>query len=186
MVLILAQPLRFTGSLTHGSFPVELSRSPESMWTAAGESQLSLQGKQAAWDPAWLLSQPMCCSEICQLQFGFFPQWGNFLSEISSQLCSVLLLLLQMRKPKWPREPHRGKAQSPGWPGIMAGLQSWRPQTNHKHTSEMSDITSRTKYAYSLYCDRQNSACALPGTLNKGFYATLYTSDKKFCFLIES
>lgn len=29
--LILAPPLRFTGSLTHGSFPADLSRSPESM-----------------------------------------------------------------------------------------------------------------------------------------------------------
>lgn len=56
-------------------FSIELSRSPESMRAADRESQASLQGKQAAWDPAWLLSQPMCYSETCQLQFGlfFFP-----------------------------------------------------------------------------------------------------------------
>lgn len=148
--LILAPPLRFTGSVTHGSFPVELSGSPESMQTADRESQVSLQGKRAAWDPAWLLSEPMCCSETCQLQFVFFPQWRNFLSEISSQLCSVLLLLLQMGKAKRPREPHTGKAEDPGRPGITAGLQSWLPQPNHEYTSEMSDIPSRIKYVYSL------------------------------------
>lgn len=141
--LITVPPLRFTGSLTHGSFPTELSRSPESMQTADRESQVSLQGKQAAWEPAWLLSQPMCCSEICQLQFGF-------LTEMSNQFYSVLLLLLQMGKAKWPRVPHKGKAQGPGRPGITAGLQSWLPQPKHKYTSKMSDIHSKIKYAYSL------------------------------------
>lgn len=105
--LILGPPLRFPGSLTHGSFPVELSISPESMQTADRESQVSLQGKQAAWDSTWLLSQPMCCSETCQLQGFFSSQWRNFLSEISGQLCSMLLLLLQMKKPKAQRASHR-------------------------------------------------------------------------------
>lgn len=72
MTLNIGPHVKFIGSLT---FPVELSRSPESMWNADRESQVSLQGKQAAWDPAWLLSQPMCYSETCQLQFRlfFFP-----------------------------------------------------------------------------------------------------------------
>lgn len=80
----------------------------------------------------------------------FFSQWRNLLSEISSQLCSVLLLLLQMGKPKWPREPHIGKVQGLGRLGITAGLQSWLPESNHECTSEMSDVPSRITYAYSL------------------------------------
>lgn len=116
------------------------------------ESQVSLQGKQAAWAPAWLLSGPMCCPEICQLVGGlcYFSQQRNFLSDISSQICSVLLPLLQMRKAKRPKGLRTGKVQGPGRPGIMAGLQSWLPQPNHKYTSEMSDIPSRMKYVYSL------------------------------------
>lgn len=73
--LILVPPRRFAGSLTNGSFLIALSRSPESMQAADIGSQVCLQGKQAAWDPAWLLSEPMHYSEICQLQFVFvfFP-----------------------------------------------------------------------------------------------------------------
>lgn len=37
MGFILAPPLKFTGSMTHGSFPAELPRSPESMQTAERE-----------------------------------------------------------------------------------------------------------------------------------------------------
>lgn len=91
--LILAPPLRSTGSLMHDSFPSELSRSPENMQTADRESQVSLQRKQAAWDPAWLLSQPTCCSATCQLQFGlgafFFPSGDFFCQKFpaSSVLC---------------------------------------------------------------------------------------------------
>lgn len=88
--MILGPRLKFTGSLTHGSFPIELSGSPESMQTVDRESQASLQEKQAAWDPAWLLSEPMCCSEICQLQFEVFLPNGEIFCQkfpASSALC---------------------------------------------------------------------------------------------------
>lgn len=74
------------------------------MQAADTGSQVCLQGKQAAWDPAWLLSEPMHYSEICQLQFVFvfFPQWRNVLSEISSEFCPVLPLSFQMKMAKRP------------------------------------------------------------------------------------
>lgn len=67
-----------SGFLTHGTFPRELTRSPESMKAADRESQWSLQGKITAWDPASLLSETKHCSETCQLQFVIFPGEDTF------------------------------------------------------------------------------------------------------------
>lgn len=183
MTLSILPHVRFTGSLT---FPIELSRSPESTWTANRESQVSLQGKQAAWNPAWLLSQPMCYSKPCQLQFGlyFFPVEKFAVRNFQpSLLCSATAA-------------PNGKAKMAQRASHREGAGPWEPW--HDSRSAVLDATTQPQMHFrNVRCSLQNYVCLF--TLAwppkqcvclardfKGFCTTLQSSDKKFCFLLES
>lgn len=142
----------------------QLTRSSESMQAADRESQGSLQGKNTAWDSAWLLSEPTHCSETWQLQFVIFPGGGMFCWRFSA---SSALCCHHFSRWEWQKGQRDlwEEGIGPRRPGITTGLQCWLPQPSHEYKSKMSDIPSRIKYGYLLFYDCQNST----GVLGKSF-----------------
>lgn len=94
------------------------------MQAADTGSQVCLQGKQAAWDPAWLLSEPMHYSEICQLQFVFvfFSPVEKCAVRNFQRVLPCFAIVFPDENGKKAREPCRVKAQGPGRPSITTGL----------------------------------------------------------------